>query len=344
MKKFDYIIGNPAYQLDSPGEQKTFAPPVYHKFMDAAYEIGTVVELVTPGRFLFDAGSTPKAWNQKMLQDPHLKVLQYERDASKFFPNTEIKGGVVITYHDSAHECGPIGVFTEYRELQRILHKVESTNSKFQSLTSIMYNQTRFNLENLYAKFPKYRAVIGSSGQDKRFRNNIFEKIDAFHSSPHTATDVEVWGVINNKRVRRYIPIDFVDQTNGNLGTWKVLLPAATGSGQLGEIFSTPLIAGPNVGFTQTFISIGSFTTEDEALYAEKYIKTKFARVMLSILKNTQHNAIPSWEYVPLQTFTTDSDIDWSLSIADIDQQLYRKYGLSDEEIEFIETHVKEMV
>ena len=344
MKKFDYIVGNPAYQLDSPGEQKTFAPPVYHKFMDAAYEMGTVVELVTPGRFLFDAGSTPKAWNQKMLHDPHLKVLQYERDASKFFPNTEIKGGVVITYHDSARNYGPIGVFTEHKELHCILQKIKSVNPKAQSLTLIMYNQTRFDLESLYAKFPEYRSVIGSSGQDKRFRNNIFEKIDAFHSSPQTATDVEVWGVINNKRVRRYIPISFVDQINGNLSKWKVLLPAATGSGQLGEIFSTPLIVGPYVGFTQTFISIGAFDTKDEALNAEKYIKTKFSRAMLSILKNTQHNAIPAWEHVPLQVFTSDGDIDWSQSVADIDHQLYRKYGLSDDEIEFIETHVKEMV
>ena len=74
-----------------------------------------------------------------------------------------------------------------------------------------------------------------------------------------------------------------------------------------------------------------------------KYIKTKFSRTLLGILKVTQHNHKGTWKYVPLQDFTPNSDIDWSQSIADIDRQLYRKYGLTDAEIEFIETHVKEM-
>lgn len=65
---------------------------------------------------------------------------------------------------------------------------------------------------------------------------------------------------------------------------------------------------------------------------------------MLSILKITQDNNRDTWKMVPLQDFTSSSDIDWSKSIAEIDQQLYAKYGLDEKEIEFIETHVKEMV
>ena len=64
---------------------------------------------------------------------------------------------------------------------------------------------------------------------------------------------------------------------------------------------------------------------------------------MLGVLKVTQNNSKPTWKYVPLQDFTCDSDIDWSKSISEIDQQLYAKYGLDEDEIEFIETHVKEM-
>ena len=74
-----------------------------------------------------------------------------------------------------------------------------------------------------------------------------------------------------------------------------------------------------------------------------KYIKSRFCRVMLGILKITQDNPSSTWRYVPIQDFTSSSDIDWSKSIAEIDRQLYAKYGLSDEEINFIETHVKEM-
>lgn len=94
--KFDYVIGNPPYQ---DGESaSTRKPPVYNLFMDATYPLADKVELITPARFLFDAGQTPKAWNKKMLNDEHLKALYFEQDGSKIFPNTDIKGGIVITY------------------------------------------------------------------------------------------------------------------------------------------------------------------------------------------------------------------------------------------------------
>lgn len=117
-KLFDFVIGNPPYQEDKRGESTT-ALPVYHDFMSAAYEVATAVELITPARFLFNAGRTPKAWNEKMLSDVHLKVHDYEPDASKVFPMAEIKGGVAITYRDSSKNYGAIGTFTVYKELNR---------------------------------------------------------------------------------------------------------------------------------------------------------------------------------------------------------------------------------
>lgn len=80
--KFDYVIGNPPYQETQEG---TSDNPIYNCFMDAAYEIAEKVELITPARFLFDAGKTPKVWNEKMLEDEHLKVEYYEQDSSKVF-------------------------------------------------------------------------------------------------------------------------------------------------------------------------------------------------------------------------------------------------------------------
>jgi type II restriction enzyme len=90
-------------------------------------------------------------------------------------------------------------------------------------------------------------------------------------------------------------------------------------------------------------MSIGEFETEKEAVNAEKYIKTKFTRTLLGLLKITQHITPATWSYVPIQNFTSTSDIDWSTTVSNIDKQLYKKYGLSQEEIDFIETHVKEM-
>ena len=108
-------------------------------------------------------------------------------------------------------------------------------------------------------------------------------------------------------------------------------------------LIGEPLIGEPLIGYTQSFIGIGSFETEFEASAAIKYIKSKFARAMLGILKITQDNDREVWRLVPLQDFTTASDIDWSKTIPEIDKQLYAKYGLDDAEIEFIESHVKEM-
>ena len=91
-KKFYAVVGNPPYQAekDDNGRQ----PPIYNYFMDEAYKVADRVELVTPARFLFGAGQTPKDWNRKMLADEHLKVLHYEPDGSKIFPNTLIRGGL----------------------------------------------------------------------------------------------------------------------------------------------------------------------------------------------------------------------------------------------------------
>ncbi len=99
--KFDFVIGNPPYQEEV--ENNGRSNPIYNHFMDASYKIADVVELITPARFLFNAGQTPKAWNQKMLNDEHLKILYYEQGGSKVFLNTIIKGGGYV-YRTEMHQ------------------------------------------------------------------------------------------------------------------------------------------------------------------------------------------------------------------------------------------------
>lgn len=339
--KFDFAIGNPPYQDTTTGENETFAPPVYNKFLDSAYQIADRVEMIHPARFLSNAGSTPKEWNKKMLDDEHLKILYYEQDSSKVFGNTDIKGGVTVTYRDLTKNYGAIEVFSPYDELRSINSKVSDISKA--SIKEIIYTQNRFNLDNLYLKHPEYKSVIGSAGKDRRFRNNIFEKIPSFLEKAANESDIAVIGVIKNKRYWRYIDKELVDLEHENLMKWKVIVPRANGKGVLGEPLSSPIVLGPNQGYTQTFIGIGAFDTNYEADSLLKYIKSKFLRTMLSILKIDQHNERDTWAKIPLQDFTEKSDIDWSVSIANIDKQLYKKYGLSGKEITFIENNVKEM-
>ena len=205
---------------------------------------------------------------------------------------------------------------------------------------------TTFNLDALYRDFPHYEGIIGSNGRDKRLRKPILGRLDVF-SQEDQGECYKILGRLNNERVYRYIPRKYIE-SHPNLLSYKVIVPAANGSGSIGEVLSTPLIGSPLIGspligFTDTFISFGSFETQIEAEALLKYIKTKFARAMLGVLKITQDNTRDKWAKVPLQDFTSSSDIDWSQSVAEIDAQLYKKYGLSQEEIDFIESKVREM-
>lgn len=340
--KFDFVIGNPPYQEEQEGDNKTFAPPIYNKFMDAAYEVAERVELIHPARFLFDAGSTPKAWNEKMLNDVHFKVLYYEPDSSAIFPTTDIKGGVVISYRDSEKDFGAIRVFTKYEELRSMLHKIREVKP----LSDIVFSRTAYRLtETLHTDFPNAVNQL-SKGHAYDMSTNIFERVPQvfFDEKPNNGKEyIQILGREGNDRVLKYIRRDYVNQVE-NLDKYKVILPKANGTGTLGEVLSTPIIGKPAIGHTETFISIGCFNTENEADNLLKYIKGKFCRTMLGTLKITQDNTRQAWRMVPLQDFTPSSDIDWSKPIPEIDRQLYAKYGLSESEIEFIESHVKEMV
>lgn len=339
-KKFYAVIGNPPYQEEVEGSSDK---PIYNYFMDESYKIANRVELITPGRFLFNAGKTPKDWNCKMLADSYLKVLKYEQDSSKIFPNTDIKGGVAVTLRDSSRELGPIEVFTLFRELESIRRKI-SPALENGCIADFMYLQNKFNLDTLYTDYPEAKELISSCGRERRIVTSSFNKLACFNSHKIDDNSIRILGLVQpgNKRVYKWINSKYVED-NGNLYSYKVILPMANGSGALGEVLSTPLIGEPLIGYTQSFLGIGSFKVQHEAEAVFKYVKTKFVRVLLGILKITQHNTPEKWKYVPIQNFTSSSDIDWSQSISNIDRQLYIKYNFNEDEINFIESHVKEM-
>lgn len=329
--KFDIVIGNPPYQEET---KDTSDKPIYNYFMSEAYKFADKVCFITPARFLFNAGKTPKKWNAKMLNDKHLKVAYYEQDSSNVFPNTDIKGGVAITYRDTQKNFGKIGTFTHFEELNNILRKV--VDDRFESIFPIISVQMDYKFK------PEYKILQAG------LTSNIFEKqSELFSKDKASEKQAKIMGRFNSKRTYRFIDEKYLILPE-NYNKFKVFLPESNGSGAIGEVLSTPLVGEPLVGeplvgHTQTFISFGAFDNREEAENLLKYIKTKFARTMLGTLKITQHNKAPTWVNVPLQNFTNNSDIDWSQSIAQIDQQLYKKYGLSEKEIAFIEEKVREM-
>ena len=345
--KFDVVIGNPPYQQEGKGDNAR-AEPIYHDFMELSYKLSDLTTLITPGRFLFNAGQTPKAWNDKMLSDTHLKIVMYEQNSGKIFPRTDIKGGVVITLRDVKQEFEPIGVFTAFKELNEIIKKVEPSlkSGNFSSLVSSRGN-FRFS-DKFFRDFPNASNKLGK-GSGNMIVSNAFEKLPSVFVDDASISQgyLKLLGRLNGRRKYKYIKREYV-LDNEYIDCYKVMIPEANGSGAIGEVLSTPLIGAPLIGApligaTDTFICVGPFKDNMTAENVLKYVKTKFSRTMLGVKKATQHNPRNTWEFVPLQDFTAHSDIDWTKSIPEIDQQLYRKYNLTKEEIDFIETKVQAM-
>lgn len=341
--KFDYVIGNPPYQEDRLGDNKGYAPPVYHRFLEESYKVGNKVEMIHPARFLFNAGSTPKQWNEKMLNDPHLKVQDYEQDSSKVFSNTEIKGGIAITYHDEEQDYGKIGIFTPYESLNKILEKIRNSKD-IKSFSEIMVSSYAYHFTDaMHIDYPKAADAL-SKGHAYDLKSNVFSRLPyIFHNEPPLDGNyVRILGRENNERAYKYIKKEYINNVV-NLDKYKVFLSKANGIGALGEVLSPPIIGEPYVGATETFMSVGKFETLGEAQAALAYIMTKFARILLGVLKTTQDITPDKWRYVPLQNFSKESDINWTVPVPDIDKQLYKKYGLDEDEIDFIEKTAKEM-
>ena len=337
-KIFDYACFNPPYQQRSNTSEK----PIYNEFMAAAYTIADIVEAITPARFLFNVGKTPKEWNEKMLNDEHFKVLHYEPSSKEVFPNTNIKGGVVITLHNCNKKYKPIIEFIENEILRNIVGKIKNKEEK--CISEIHFNRSSYKFtDTLYKENTK---LVGRMKKNERyaFTSNIFDKMPEvfFEQMPNDCKQyVQLYGLANNIRTYKWIRKEYIEE-HDNLNKWKVFVAKSNGTGRFGEVLSNLEVAKPGSLCTQTFISFGNFDDKDSCIALSKYLKTKFCRALLGACKITPENARKEvWKYVPLQDFSNNSDIDWSKS--NIDQQLYKKYNLTNEEIDFIETHVKEM-
>ena len=346
--KFKAIVGNPPYQIEGESTRKT---PIYNLFYDTAFELSPLVTFITPGRFLFKAGQTPMEWMEKMLSDTHFKVVDYFQKSSDVFPTVDIKGGVAIGLRNANKEFGAIGFFSDYPELKSIMAKVFANPSfQFGQFASLVSSQGIYRFsEKALSEFPRIYEVQGK-GTASKITSNAFENLSEIFVNTEKeckGEGVQIIGRIKGSRETKWVNASYL-QPCEYLNYYNVLVPEANGTGAIGEVLSTPVIGVPVIGVpvighTDTFLSIGKFADAQEASACLNYVKTKFARCLLGTLKATQHNPRDTWANVPLQNFTAISDIDWTQSIADIDKQLYRKYKLDEDEIEFIEKMIKPM-
>ena len=333
--KFNAIVSNPPYNTGVNKE------PLYHLFIDLGRKLGDLGTIIHPGRFLFNAGKTPKKWNEKMLNDEHFKVIGYWHKSSEVFDNVTIKGGVAITMWDAKTENQPIGTFITQEELRGIKDKVWSIADE--SFKINIYPRDLYQLKEVFYTENPELDNRQSEGHRYDVGTTVFSLFPEIFSE--TAPDPNDYALIvgreNDVRIAKWMKSSYLKLPD-NFNSFKVFIPKANGSGKFGEALGEPIIGGKKHGHNTTFLSVGKFDSEDEAISCMKYIKTKFCRTMLGIRKVTQDNSKQAWEYVPNQDFSKKSDIDWTKSISEIDQALYAKYGLEDY-IDFIENTVTSM-
>lgn len=363
--KFKAIVGNPPYQ--EVGLNNNKAEAIYPYFYDIAERISGINALISPARFLFNAGLTPKVWNQKMLSDEHISVVRYFHDSSDVFPNTNINGGVAIILRNNFIKYPPIGMFIPNTILREIANKFLGSSFNLDSIGYGGRSDLKFN-EVFLSTFPNTREHILAHlraehpeitelapNEEYELKSSSFARTPfAFISEePDNKSDYyKILGIENGQRtwkwvLKKYLSPRYPD--NNNIDKYKIFISKADGAaGQIGKpiparIVGKPVLGEPYTSSTASFISLGNFDSKEEAENLMKYAQTKFVRVLLGVLKVTQDITPAKWSYVPMQDFTASSNINWSKSIEEIDAQLYAKYNLSDEEIAFIESMIKPM-
>lgn len=352
--RFDVVISNPPYQENDYGKRdegagkNASASPLYDKFILSSMKISDQQCFIIPARWAFGAGKGLKSFTEQLLNDSHIEHFVYYEDSKQIFPDNDIKGGIVYFSRNLAHH-GKATIVSHLKNGEKIKRK-DALNTA-QSGKFIVHNELASILEkvlNFHEDFVSLREIISTLKpyglRTDFFRNPQKYGISKTYPNRKNADDLRVFGLgEGQKRIFQFISRD-EPLTKGldAIDTWKVFSPYAYGNGSFGERIPNPFIGRPGDIATETFLRFGNFQTKEEAEHLLRYMKTKFFRALVSILKVTQHSTT-TYRFVPTQDFTKESDVNWGEEIAQIDRQLYEKYGLSKEEIHFIETNVQPM-
>lgn len=343
--KFNAIVGNPPYQVMDGGAQAS-ATPIYNKFVEISKKINPrFISMIMPARWM-TGGKGLDTFREEMLNDDHIITLHDFVNARICFDNVEIKGGICYFLRD-AEKKSKCTIYL-HGENGKIVSKSErflkeSGDDIFirdSRLISIKEKVLSFGEKTINTIFSA-RKPYGLSGDF--FKNPKKYGLPDISDTPINGGFVIVGLDDNLKRVKKFIPSDYPIPRKDGLHDFKIFIPESYGSGKMGDTKANTILATPGMLCTETFLQIHPFRNEEEMNNCNKYINTKFFSLLLSIRKQSQHASRNVYQFVPLQDFTSSSDIDWSRSIPDIDRQLYAKYGLTDEEIAFIESMIKPM-
>lgn len=357
--KFDAVVGNPPYQEEG-GSGGNNDAPIYQHFSILANKLNPSYSSLIIKAGWFSAGRENLLGNFRefMLNNMHLKKLITYTDSSFVFgDNVEIKGGVCYYCIDKTYvgDCKYYlinkngNISSEYRKLNdfnilirdpvlsNIVKKVEINNTNG-TVDSIISSDTPF-------------GIPSNPKTSKKNPHTIYENSSKQHN-------VKIYHIEKNVRKIEYMDRSQITKNSKYIDYDKVFIPGSGGSGNDKKVLGIPVYAPKNSVCSQSFL-FAAFDNKKSAESFLKYIYTKFFRVLVSSIKITQSAPKRVYQFVPLQDFTENSDIDWSKSITNLDQeanakyecktineidsQLYKKYNFTKEEVQFIESMIKPM-
>ena len=348
--KFDIIIGNPPYQLSDGGAQAS-ARPIYHLFVNQAKVLNPkYLCMIIPSRWMV-GGKGLDDFREAMLADTHIQLMHDYIDAKECFPSNDITGGVCyfVWNRDYDGKCKIVthSNGTTKESIRFLKEKGSDIFIRDETLISIL-KKVKDNHSG------KFADSVVSARKPYGLEAETTLNPTKYGLPPFSETEIKggykIYGL--GERGRRsffYIPNDYpIPKLSGCAKKYKVFIAEADGAaGQIGNPVPARIIGKPTIGepftiCTETFLEIGPFDTEEEASCFANYIKTKFFRTLVGVVKQTQHTTQKVYQYVPLLSMKNDL-IDWKKPISEIDKQLYKLFKLSNEEIEFIEAHIQEM-
>ena len=317
--KFDVIIGNPPYQL-SDGGYGTSASPIYHKFVEQAKKLQPrYLSMIIPARW-YAGGKGLDDFRSSMLNDKQLRIIHDYPDATSVFPGVQIKGGV----------CFFLWVKGQNGLCKVISHSLEGKISIAERPLLEQGNQI----------FIRYNEAISILRKVQSFKENSISKL--ISSRKPFGLDTTIKGEDSSSETSLfqnggigYIKKSKITKNLDWVNNHKVLIPrAGSGSDSFPHpILGKPFYAPPNSACTETYIILARLNSKNECLNLCSYVSTRLFRFLVLLAKSTQDASSKVYKFVPMQDFSES----WS------DEKLYAKYGLTEDEIAFIESMIRPM-
>lgn len=340
---FDLVIGNPPYQ-QADGGAAASAKPIYQEFVTIAKKVSTSYTcMIMPARW-YTGGKGLDEFRASMLTDKHIKLLYDYQRPDEVFPDTNNRGGLCFIVRDNNFDNTlTLPEVVSNRGNQEIVSQVRSI--KTDDLEMFIRHQEAISVLKKVTENISFASLSDAISARRPFGidGNITKDIAVFKKQKNPRFSIICYGRSSSLG---YITLSTVKNNSEWINRWKVFMPYANNIGtELNDDNLNAFVGQPNSVATETFLVVGADLSLDEnsAQALVLYLRTRFVRFMHSLAKASQHATSKTYRFVPLQDFTEQSDIDWGKSAGEIDKQLYAKYGLSEEEIAFIEGTIKAM-